>query len=422
MNEFRTVRLESETSVLLNRARALAMIDAIRETRYEIEEWGGWGGYTLNGPAEGHPCRVLSTWEQARMLDVHFHPEGVFIMGYNVDEGHLAPWRKIWSAVETQVPEALRSCVEGNPSRGGLAGAIIGDEAHILFTFALWRSGDDASWYQLDTHDVFDDVEYVGSDAEQGPSELDGLPLWKQLADLISPSPDQLAHGTDCVRGEDAEDVPWRETGMSQGEAVRHVIALRPLTEQVVRTLNPYIGLDDVAGDIAAIGYPQDGSQARESFEGSGSPLVAGPDGIVSWSGFALEASADGQHRIFVRLTGMAWEAVGTGSDTRIVQAEPHGGDSQRFIVQRVTDDGHYEPADTWERYSHYRILTAGSQLALEAPPEGGPLFLAAPNDGPGQRFKAEYTCLGEQDSPQRHYQSLYSHAGRLDIPHYPLR
>ncbi|MFJ1578250.1 hypothetical protein [Streptomyces sp. NPDC088182] len=28
---------------------------------------------------------------------------------------------------------------------------------------------------------------------------------------------------------------------------------------------------------IAAIGYPQDGSQARVSIEGSGSPLVAGP-------------------------------------------------------------------------------------------------------------------------------------------------
>ncbi|MFE4536388.1 hypothetical protein ACFRKB_15095 [Streptomyces scopuliridis] len=47
------------------------------------------------------------------------------------------------------------------------------------------------------------------------------------------------------------------DTGLSQEDAIRHILALRPLTEQVVRTLNPYRGLADVTDDIAAVDYPQ---------------------------------------------------------------------------------------------------------------------------------------------------------------------
>lgn len=39
-------------------------------------------------------------------------------------------------------------------------------------------------------------------------------------------------------------------------EAVRHVFASRPLTEEVVRALNSEIFLADLVEDIAEIGYP----------------------------------------------------------------------------------------------------------------------------------------------------------------------
>jgi len=39
-------------------------------------------------------------------------------------------------------------------------------------------------------------------------------------------------------------------------DAVRHVYALRPLTQEVVSALNPELDLADLAGDIAEIGYP----------------------------------------------------------------------------------------------------------------------------------------------------------------------
>ncbi|MFJ4964287.1 RICIN domain-containing protein [Streptomyces sp. NPDC088729] len=424
VNETRGVQGEGERSALLDRARALAMVDAACETRYEMEEWGGWGGYTLTGPEEGHPCRVLTSDDGFRGLDVHFHPEGMFVMGWDRDEGALVPPSHLWRLVVEQVPEALRSCIRGNPARDWVNWTEPESDADdddqddwVPYTFALWRSAGEPSWHVLDTPA---DFEFPERNEKREPVELERLPPWSLLADLVSPSPDQLTHGSETVRDKECDEVPWRKTGMTRPEAVRHVIALRPLTEQVVRTLNPFIGLDDLRMDIAAIGYPQDGSGARQSFEGSGSPVIVGRDDTVEFSGFALEATPDGLHRIFVRHTGMAWEVTGEGADARIVQAEAHEGNSQRFTIQLVTDDGGYEPADTWVRYSHYRILTADARLALEAPLAGGPLFLAGPDDGPGQRFEAESAYLSVNEPPLRHYQTLHSIAGRVHIPDPP--
>ncbi|MFF1439201.1 hypothetical protein [Streptomyces sp. NPDC058295] len=39
-------------------------------------------------------------------------------------------------------------------------------------------------------------------------------------------------------------------------EAIRHVYALRPLTQSVVSALNPDVELVDLADDLAQIGYP----------------------------------------------------------------------------------------------------------------------------------------------------------------------
>lgn len=39
-------------------------------------------------------------------------------------------------------------------------------------------------------------------------------------------------------------------------EAVQHVCDLKPLTQEVVSALNPEVRLEDLAEDIARIGYP----------------------------------------------------------------------------------------------------------------------------------------------------------------------
>ncbi|WP_332262203.1 hypothetical protein [Kitasatospora mediocidica] len=38
-------------------------------------------------------------------------------------------------------------------------------------------------------------------------------------------------------------------------DAVRHVYALRPLSQSIVSSLNPDVSLDDLAEDIAQIGF-----------------------------------------------------------------------------------------------------------------------------------------------------------------------
>jgi hypothetical protein len=46
---------------------------------------------------------------------------------------------------------------------------------------------------------------------------------------------------------------------------VRHVYSLRPLTNAVIAALNSTITLEDLAEDIASIGYPQDISASGEN-------------------------------------------------------------------------------------------------------------------------------------------------------------
>ncbi|MFC8095365.1 hypothetical protein [Streptomyces sp. NPDC057301] len=246
-----TVRNLPEASALLDRARGLAMVDAIRETRVEIAEWGGWGGYTLSAPAAGHPCRVLTTHEQPQGLDVHFHPEGVFILGWDRDCGALLPRAEVERVVAEQVPAAFQDCPL-SPAHERHWCQMTEDE--VLFNFACWRPDGAERWQQteLDERLVNEHVMRVGEE----PQSL-------LLYDLIKPAPEMLCLGSETVRGmfpddlQDGEEIPWKETGLTSAEAIRHVLALRPLTDQVVQTLNPFLSAADLAKDIEAIGYPQ---------------------------------------------------------------------------------------------------------------------------------------------------------------------
>ncbi|MFJ1754988.1 hypothetical protein [Kitasatospora sp. NPDC088134] len=64
---------------------------------------------------------------------------------------------------------------------------------------------------------------------------------------------DVLATGTPEAYREFAEDYYETAVGL---DAVRHVFALRPLTEAVVTALNPGLSLADLAADLAETGYP----------------------------------------------------------------------------------------------------------------------------------------------------------------------
>ncbi|MEU8825454.1 hypothetical protein [Streptomyces sp. NPDC048636] len=338
----------------------------------------------------------------------------MFVLDWDVDDGSLMPSNELMPLVQEQVPAALRPCfLLGNPLRPWIhwPGERTGEGDLTHFTFALWREGsDDADGQRLVLNDALREEQCIEDDESS---------VIKLLSDLISPSPDQIVLGEMHTQHDSGDEGPWLGAGVPQAGAIRHIMALRPLTEEVVQALNPTLHLEDATVLSEAIGYPQDGSRARTCLPGAGAPLVADiPLGGwgTPWAGHALEAGADGGHRILVRHTGMAWEAVGSGPDARIVRAEPHDGPSQRFIIQLVRGDGTYEPTDSWIRYSSYRIQTADGQLALQAPADRGPLLLASPHDVADQRFEAEYTFHGDAEPPFRSYQALMSPAGCVGI------
>jgi hypothetical protein len=100
-----------------------------------------------------------------------------------------------------------------------------------VVTACLWRQNGDDHW-QTGTIDFPQD--------QNNPDGSDWL-----LALLMDPSPEAFQRFA-----EDYYEVPV------DIEAVRHVYALRPLTREVVSSLNTELTLEDLAEDIAIAGYP----------------------------------------------------------------------------------------------------------------------------------------------------------------------
>ncbi|WP_327674193.1 hypothetical protein [Kitasatospora sp. NBC_00458] len=194
-----------DIAAVRDRCRALAMLDAVLSPDWEGRYYSfdaQWG--------EGE--------EMASMRDgcgddwfMVFSSAGVYARGF-AHESQNAPH------LLTEVPEVFRSIVE-EP-------AFAGHDGSPIVTVCFWRQTGDAHWR-------------APVAAATGGAELFGL----------------LADGTAGAYREWAEEYyePEHEPSLS---AVEHVLALRPLTAEVVSALNPDTDLDELADDIAGIGYP----------------------------------------------------------------------------------------------------------------------------------------------------------------------
>ncbi|MEU0283567.1 hypothetical protein ACIQAD_34955 [Streptomyces sp. NPDC088551] len=131
------------------------------------------------------------------------------------------------------------------------------DEEHVghMLSLVTWRLAADSAWRS---------GEYQIASDEYEAESLHGS--WETSADLLDPSPSNIKWsgviGPDSI-GSDDPATGWVETGMSMEKAIRRIPALRPLTEQVVRTLNPDRGPADVTDDIIAVDYPQPDPEGR---------------------------------------------------------------------------------------------------------------------------------------------------------------
>lgn len=154
---------------------------------------------------------------------VVFSPAGVFIRGFD-HESPMSPAGnddELWPGLVDGVPEVFSPYVnEPAFSFEGTLGA----------TVCLWRQTSDDRWHA-------GDIDFPDRD---DPDGADGL--FEVLVD-----------GTAVAYLRFAED--YYETDVDP-EAVSAVFALRPLTDEVVRRLNPVLTVEDLVEDRGAIGYP----------------------------------------------------------------------------------------------------------------------------------------------------------------------
>ncbi|MER7578945.1 hypothetical protein [Kitasatospora sp. NPDC097691] len=189
---------------LRDRCRALAMLDAILSP----DDWGSRRyRYDSRWSAENALGSMRDGWGNDWF--VLFSPVGVY--GRNFDQGVPTTLKPL-----AAVPEEFRGFVEELGSGG---------EEEPIATAFFWRTHQAAAW-QGDAVD----------ECEAGPF---GLLL-------------------DCSAGAYRD---WAEEHFEPEQpldlaAVEHVLALHPLTPAVVAALNPDTDPEELAEDLAEIGFP----------------------------------------------------------------------------------------------------------------------------------------------------------------------
>jgi hypothetical protein len=153
-----------------------------------------------------------------------FCDAGVLVRGFD-HESLMSPaaseFGEPWPGVIDSVPEVFARCVR-EP-------AFSFDGVPEL-TVCLWRQRDDDRWHA-------GEIEFPAGDDPDGAQHLFAL----------------LVDGSAEAYQRFAED--YYEVAVELG-AVRQVLALHPLSDELVRRLNPRLSMVDLAEDLASIGYP----------------------------------------------------------------------------------------------------------------------------------------------------------------------
>lgn len=217
MRQPSTRSLEDLPSIddLIRLSKALAMLDAIlspeREYRY----------YSFNSrwaPGEMMASMCNGSGDEYFIL---FDTNGAAIKGFD-HESVLSPWASdpplVWPGVYDSLPAELSS--------------FRNDPAFSMdnVTFCIWRRYGDVAWQCG-----------VAEFPEGG--DADGSEWMLQILD------DDPMTYQEFARDYFDRDLPR--------EAIAQVYALKPLTDNVVRSLNDEIALADLAADIDEIGYPR---------------------------------------------------------------------------------------------------------------------------------------------------------------------
>ncbi|WNI14369.1 hypothetical protein [Actinacidiphila sp. ITFR-21] len=155
-----------------------------------------------------------------------FSPAGAYVRGF-AHESAMSPYvaGEPWPGVLDEVPEVFRSCVR-EP-------AFSDEDGTPVVTACLWRESGDDAWRA----GGIEFPEVTGGDPDGSGY------LFQLLADRSAEAFQRFA-----------EDYYGTAVDLA---AVRHVFALRPLTDGVVAALRPGATVADLAEDLAQIGYPR---------------------------------------------------------------------------------------------------------------------------------------------------------------------
>ncbi|MBQ1019841.1 hypothetical protein KBX71_18510 [Micromonospora sp. D93] len=208
--------------LLRRRCKALAVLERI------IDGGEPYYGYTSRWGADEAALMSNGSGDEWAVV---FSAEGAFIRVFD-HESAMSPYRdpdhELWPSLLDGIPQVMHPQVE-EP-------AFCDESGQFIATAVLWRLAGDDRWHAGEgitfptVHEAYDET------APDGSGMLDIL-----LDGVV----DRFV--------EFASDYYEIEVDRS---AVEHVVAHRPLTDSVIRALNPQLAVTDLREDIAAIGYP----------------------------------------------------------------------------------------------------------------------------------------------------------------------
>lgn len=205
--------------VLRSRCQALAVLERIADGIQPYYAYGPWGddqaAQMTNGSGD--------EWT------IVFTGGGAFIRVFD-HESAMSPYGdddlELWPGLLDGLPDAFRPQIE-EPA--------FTDDGSFVATAVLWRRHGDERWQ------AGDGIEFPPS---RGPydTDPDGTAMLKILLD-------------DIVDGYLEFTGDYYGTTVSRTH-VEHIVEHRPLTDDLVRSLNPDLTAEALRDDLAEIGYP----------------------------------------------------------------------------------------------------------------------------------------------------------------------
>ncbi|MEV4944342.1 hypothetical protein [Streptomyces sp. NPDC053755] len=207
-----------EPAALRDHCRALAMLDAVLSPE--------WEDRYHSFDAHWSPTEEMASMRdgQGDEYSLVMSPAGVYLRGFAHEIGSGG------RRAVARVPDAFRAYVE-EP-------AFAHPDGEPLVTVCLWRLTGDSAWQV--------GAASLGAASAGGASGRDTDDTDFLFGLLVDRSAEAYARWA----GEYFE-LPV------DPDAVRHVLALRPLTDDLVAALNPRVTLAGLAEDITETGYPR---------------------------------------------------------------------------------------------------------------------------------------------------------------------